>query len=98
MIHYLYLPISRGYTLQVVRDTFQDRPRIDIRVWAEYRPGDRDSAQATKQGVSIKPRLLPALRAALEEAERSALEDGLLSVEDYARSGVPLPPDRQDAA
>lgn len=86
---YLSVSTSRGRALQVTREGDAERPRVGIYL----RAGSPVAANARGEGLSIHLALLPALRAALEEAERDALEDGSLSTDDYARSGVALPSD-----
>lgn len=87
------IPKARGYAVRVSRDRFRDRERIDVREFYEVRPGDPDTRQPTKKGISLPIDQLPQLRAALEEAERGALAAGLLEVEGYTNAGLPVPPE-----
>ena len=82
---------GRGFEMRVTTDQFQGRERLDLRTWAEYRPGDPDSAQPTKKGVNLPVSRLPELLAILKRAEAELIRSGHLKPNDYAAAGMPVP-------
>ena len=57
---------------------FHGSRNIDLRVYAE---NSRQEVVATPKGISIKPALIRPVIAALQEAERVAVAEGLLADE-----------------
>ncbi len=94
------IPKARGVVVQVMRDSFRNRERLDLREWVEDRPGSPDSRQPTRKGVSIPLSKLPSLLAALRTAETDALQAGLLRSADYEAAGLTKPdiPRKAEAA
>lgn len=88
---YAELGKTRGVVVLVTTSTFRDQPRLDLREHVEDRPGDPDSRFPTKRGVNLHIRHLPALVAALHQAEAEALQAGLLKPDDYTRAGLSAP-------
>ena len=82
---------GRGFEMRVTTDRFQDRERLDLRTWAEYRPGDPDSAQPTKKGVNLPVAKLPELLAILKRAEAELIRTGRLKPQHYRDAGLPVP-------
>lgn len=83
-----FIPSGRGYQVRVRFTDFRQRPRLDIRLHYEYRPGDPDSGIPTRKGIAVAVHHLPQLRQLLEEAERDAVERGLLRPHHYRSAGV----------
>ena len=82
---------GRGFEMRVTTDRFQGRERLDLRTWAEYRPGDPDSAQPTKKGVNIPVAKLPELLAILKRAEAELIRSGHLKDADYTAAEMTVP-------
>ena len=82
---------ARGYCIQVTQERFRGRERLDVREWYETRPGNPDTRRPTPNGISVGLNKIPALRAALEAAEKDALERGHLCEQDYRAAGVQPP-------
>lgn len=57
---------------------YQGHDLIGIRIWASYDSADSEK-RPTKKGVNLRIGRLPELIAALQEAEREAIEAGLLN-------------------
>ena len=62
-------------------ETFNGVPRVDLRTWCDFRAGPVDARGPTKKGVSLPIADLPALAAAVREAEARARDFGLLTGE-----------------
>ncbi len=75
---YAELPKGRGYVLRISCERFRGQLRVDIRTWFEYTPGNPDTRQPSKSGVSMSAERLPELIAALQAAEQDLTERGLL--------------------
>ncbi len=69
---------AREVVRVAIRETRGSR-NVDLRVYAE---NGRQEPVATANGVSIKPALLRPIIAALREAERAAVAEGLLPAEE----------------
>jgi hypothetical protein len=65
-------------SLRVSRQTFKGVELVDIRVVVPLTATAPDCLTPTAKGVSFQPHLLPAVIAALQEAERQARAEGLL--------------------
>lgn len=63
--------------IRVGLSEFQGHDLIGIRIWASYDSADSEK-RPTKKGVNLRVDRLPKLIAALQEAEREAIEAGLL--------------------
>lgn len=72
------LPLGATAEVRVSLDTFNGRPRLDLRTWCDYAVGPVATRGPTKKGVSLPIADLPALAAALRDAEAQALGLGLL--------------------
>jgi hypothetical protein len=68
-------------TIRVELDEFEGRQLVAARIW--YTDGEGD-LKPTRKGLTIAIRHLPAIREALEEAERVARKAGLLGDEEAA--------------
>lgn len=82
---------GRGLEIRAERSEFRGKPRFDIRVYYEFRPGDPDSARPTKKGINIPVRDLPALQALIGKAVAECLTAGLLELEDWEHVGLEPP-------
>lgn len=85
----LELPIARGDVVRVSRSFYAGQHRIDLRRF--YRPADALDFRPTTKGINVSIRDLPALRAALQRLEASAIQHGQLTEEDFERHGLPVP-------
>ena len=68
-------PTGSNGQVQVSRSAYRGRNRIDLR---EFFPSEGGELKPTRRGVTLPLNTLPALRAALEQAEADALRLGLL--------------------
>ena len=82
---------GRGFAVRVARTTWRGKNRVDVRQVFEVRPGDPDSRQPTRRGVSLRLEYLPRLLAALRRIEAEAIEAGELLPEDYENAGLEPP-------
>lgn len=89
---------GRGFALRVSRSDWRGRARVDVRMFFEVRPGDPDTRQPTKKGISAVIEDLPRLLAALHKIEADAIREGQLGPEDYENAGLPAPPALRNAA
>lgn len=89
--YYGAIAVQRGFSLRVERAEYRGRPRLDVRLFAEMRPGDPDTGRPTPKGISLPLHHLPRLRQLIEEAEAEALEAGLLRPHHYRSAGVDPP-------
>lgn len=90
MIYHVF-PKGREFAVVLSRSTFRDQQRIDLREHVFSRPGNLDTLIPTKAGVSIPVAQLPALRAALQDAERELLDLGVLRPVHYSKAGLQPP-------
>jgi hypothetical protein len=95
---YADLPRGRGAVLRISRDTYQGHELVGIREWWAFTPGDPDTLRPSKSGVNIPVRRLPALLAALHQAEADALHAGHLKPADFHKAGLSVPDTDQKAA
>lgn len=72
------LPLGSSVELRLSLDTFNGKARADLRTWANYQAGPVLTRMPTKKGVSVPIEALPALVAAVVEAEAVARSSGLL--------------------
>ena len=72
------LPLNAKTEVRVCLDTFNGRPRLDLRTWCDFTTGPIDSRGPTKKGVSLPISDLPALALAIGKAEALAHRLGLL--------------------
>jgi hypothetical protein len=82
---------GRGFAVRISCNTWRGNPRVDVRHVFEVRPGDPDTRQPTRKGVSLPLDLLPRLLAALHAIEAAAIAAGELLAEDYGNAGLPVP-------
>lgn len=75
--HIATIEKSQIEEIRVDLSEYQSLDLIDIRIYANYEPGNTER-RPTKKGVSIRVGRLPEIIAALQEAEREAVEAGLL--------------------
>lgn len=64
--------------VRVSLDTFNGRPRIDLRTWCDLSAGPVTTRGPTKKGVSLPAAEISALVAVIRMAETQALDLGLL--------------------
>jgi hypothetical protein len=91
VIFFVFPKEARGFAVVLSQSRYRNMERIDLREHYEARPGDPDTLRPTRKGVSMPVNQLPALRAALQEAEIELLERGVLRVQHYERAGLPVP-------
>jgi len=72
------LALGSKAEVRVSLDTFNGRPRIDLRTWCDYSAGPVATRGPTRKGVSLPVADLPALLAAILDAEAQARALGLL--------------------
>lgn len=72
------LPLGSAAELRLSLDSFNGKARADLRTWADYQAGPVLTRGPTKKGVSVPVEALPALVAAVVEAEAVARSSGLL--------------------
>ena len=72
------LPLGSKSELRLVLDSFNGRPRADLRTWTDYAAGPVPTRGPTRKGVSIAIGDLPALATAMRDAESTARDLGLL--------------------
>jgi Transcriptional Coactivator p15 (PC4) len=65
--------------VRVSLDSFQGRPRVDLRTWCDFSVGPVATRGPTKKGVSLPIADLPALLATIRDAEAKARSLGLLA-------------------
>lgn len=70
------IPRNGAEDVRVTLSSYAGHALIDVRTFADL--GDADERRATRKGVSLKLARLPALIAALVEAEKEARRRGLL--------------------
>jgi hypothetical protein len=80
--------LANGEELRIELSPYRAKTYLNIRRW--YRPAPGAAYQPGK-GISLNPALLPWLRRALDEAERVALDAGLIDEEAYEALGLELP-------
>jgi hypothetical protein len=80
--------LRHGEELRVALAPYRAKTYLNIRRW--YRPAPGAAFQPGK-GISLNPALLPWLRRALDDAERVALDAGLLDEEAFEACGLPVP-------
>jgi len=90
------IPTGRGFAIRISRTTWRGKARADVRHCFEVRPGDPDTRQPTRKGISLPLDLLPRLLAGLHQIERDAIAAGELRAEDY--EGLEVPPALRRAA
>lgn len=62
--------------IQVALAEYENRPYLDVRLY--FLPRDGDQWRPTKKGITLAPRKIPDLNAALQKAEAAARAAGLL--------------------
>ena len=72
------LPLGSRAEVRVSLEAYAGRNRVDLRTWADYMAGPVEMRGPTKKGVSLPVSDLPALSAAVREAEAKARALGLL--------------------
>lgn len=72
-------PLNAKTEVRVCLDTFNGRPRLDLRTWCDFTTGAVDARGPTKKGVSLPIEDLPALALALGRAEALAYRLGFLT-------------------
>lgn len=87
------IPTAAHYTLRLTSEEFQNREMFQLCLWTCDTEGG--ALRATRTGVVFSAVHLPALRAALQHAERMMLRAGLLSAADYRAAGEPPPVELQ---
>lgn len=83
------IPTGRGFAVRISRTEWRGKARADIRHVFEVRPGDHDTRQPTRKGVSLPLDLLPRLLVGLHRIEADAIKAGELLPEDYEGLEVP---------
>jgi hypothetical protein len=73
------LALGSKAEVRVSLETFQGRPRVDLRTWCDFSAGPVSTRGPTKKGVSLPVADLPALLATIRDAEARARELGLLA-------------------
>jgi len=73
------LPLGDKSELRLALDTFNGKPRADLRTWADFSAGPMEMRSPTKKGVSIAIEDLPAVAGALRDAVVKARDLGLLA-------------------
>lgn len=73
------LALGSKAEVRVSLDTFNGRPRIDLRTWCDYSAGPAAMRGPTKKGVSLPVTDLPALLAVIRDAEAQARALGFLA-------------------
>ncbi len=71
--------MSRSRELRVDLNEFKGHDLVALRWWAEPEDGSEEERHPTKNGVSFNVRDLPAVIAALREAEKEARKAGLFN-------------------
>lgn len=74
------LPKGERAELRVTIAEYRGRRTIDLRIFEEF-AASTGARSPTKAGVALSIERLPELRAALEEAERQAIDLGLIGEE-----------------
>lgn len=92
------IPTGRGFAVRIARTEWRGKARVDVRHVFEVRPGDPDTRQPTRKGVSLPLDLLPRLLAGLHQIEADAITAGELLPEDYENEGLEAPPALRRAA
>ena len=77
------IPKNATEEVRVSLSEYRGTHLVGIRVYANYK-SPLDERTPTKKGVALKVERLPELIAALQEAERDAIEAGLLAPADRA--------------
>jgi len=72
------LPMGPKAELRLSLDSFNGKPRLDIRTWADYAAGPVNGRGPTKKGVGVPLRDLAAFADAVREAGAMAKALGLL--------------------
>jgi len=72
------IPKNRRETARISLDEFAGHQLVDLRLW--FSPNAGSEPKPSPKGLSLDVKHLPALRAAIEEAERVARAAGLLEL------------------
>lgn len=72
------LPLNAKTEVRVYLETFNGRPRLDLRTWCDFTSGPVGPRGPTKRGVILPISDLPALSLAIGEDEALAYRLGLL--------------------
>ncbi len=73
------LALGSKAEVRVSLDSFQGRPRVDLRTWCDFSAGPVSMRGPTKKGVSLPVADLPALLATIRDAVEQAHALGLLA-------------------
>lgn len=82
------IPKNNREDIRVTLSNFKGHDLVGARIWFKTKDGD---ARPTAKGITVNVKVLPELIGLLEDAERKAIELGVLDED----GGQPPPPDEE---
>jgi hypothetical protein len=80
------IPKNNREDIRVTLSNFKGHDLVGARIWFKTKDGE---SRPSNKGITVNVKVLPELIGLLEQAEKKAIELGVLDAED----GVPPPPD-----